>query len=175
MPPCVTQPHLRLFDGLRALPLFEPPATSHILRNFFWSPLVQSAIAHNFALLRPPSAKDILALDPNKLPPMALLLPVPDTATLSAKWDTGFNPLQGLRPICSRIPNALFNPISSFLGIFELQRTIQQDNTLYPDLMTTDIEKIHRRTQANKGVEHHNMQGIKEAASEGCSCCCIRY
>lgn len=66
MPPRVTHAHLSFFGGPRILSLFEPLAASPILGNFSWSPLVQSAIARNFALIQPRSAKDILASDPNK-------------------------------------------------------------------------------------------------------------
>ena len=52
-----------LFGGPRILSLFEPLTTSPILRDFTWSPLVQSAVARNFALLQPRSAKHIFASD----------------------------------------------------------------------------------------------------------------
>ncbi|KAH0834283.1 hypothetical protein J3R83DRAFT_11652 [Lanmaoa asiatica] len=52
-----------LFGGPRVLSLFDSLAASPILHDFTWSPLVQSAIARNFALLQPRSAKHIFASD----------------------------------------------------------------------------------------------------------------
>jgi hypothetical protein len=52
-----------LFGGPRILSLWEPLLSSPILRDFVWSPLVQAAVARNFALLQPESAKDILSTD----------------------------------------------------------------------------------------------------------------
>ncbi|KAF9218649.1 hypothetical protein BS17DRAFT_790970 [Gyrodon lividus] len=48
-----------LFGGPRILSLWEPLSSSPTLTDFAWSPLVQSAVARNFALLQPRSAKDI--------------------------------------------------------------------------------------------------------------------
>ncbi|KIJ64194.1 hypothetical protein HYDPIDRAFT_90909 [Hydnomerulius pinastri MD-312] len=48
-----------LFGGPRILSLWESLAASPILSDFTWSPLVQAAVARNFALLQPRAAKDI--------------------------------------------------------------------------------------------------------------------
>ncbi|KAL4077833.1 hypothetical protein J3A83DRAFT_4186114 [Scleroderma citrinum] len=50
-----------LFGGPRILSLWESLVSSPILTEFAWSPLVQSAVARNFALLQPDTAKDIYA------------------------------------------------------------------------------------------------------------------
>ncbi|KAG6333974.1 hypothetical protein ID866_5110, partial [Astraeus odoratus] len=50
-----------LFGGPRILTLWEPLTSSPILTEFAWSPLVQSAIIRNFALLQPHAVKDIYA------------------------------------------------------------------------------------------------------------------
>ncbi|KAG8215522.1 hypothetical protein J3R82DRAFT_9171 [Butyriboletus roseoflavus] len=54
------------FGGPRILSLFDSLAASPILRDFSWSPLVQSVLARNFALLQPRSANTILSSDPTK-------------------------------------------------------------------------------------------------------------
>lgn len=48
-----------LFGGPRILSLWESLASSPILSDFTWSPLVQSALARNFALLQPKTVNDI--------------------------------------------------------------------------------------------------------------------
>ncbi|KAH7908564.1 hypothetical protein BJ138DRAFT_1091036 [Hygrophoropsis aurantiaca] len=48
-----------LFGGPRVLTLWDSLATSPILTDFTWSPLVQSAVTRNFALLQPESPKDL--------------------------------------------------------------------------------------------------------------------
>jgi hypothetical protein len=52
-----------LFGGPRILSLLDPLAASPILADFTWSPLVQSAVARNFALLQPRDAKNIFSSD----------------------------------------------------------------------------------------------------------------
>ena len=46
------------------LSLFDSLTTSPILRDFEWSPLIHSAVARNFALLQPRSARHMLASGP---------------------------------------------------------------------------------------------------------------
>ncbi|KAF8835811.1 hypothetical protein BDN67DRAFT_912302 [Paxillus ammoniavirescens] len=52
-----------LFGGPRILSLWDALSSSPILADFTWSPLVQSAVARNFAVLRPQSAMDIYSTD----------------------------------------------------------------------------------------------------------------
>ncbi|KAF8121127.1 hypothetical protein EV363DRAFT_1187271 [Boletus edulis] len=52
-----------LFGGPRILSLFDPLVASPILADFYWSPLVHSAIARNFPLFQPRSAKSLLSSD----------------------------------------------------------------------------------------------------------------
>ncbi|KAI6110436.1 hypothetical protein EDD16DRAFT_1611231 [Pisolithus croceorrhizus] len=50
-----------LFGGPRILSLWDSLISSPILSEFTWSPIVQSAVARNFALLRPDTINDIYA------------------------------------------------------------------------------------------------------------------
>ncbi|KAI6030052.1 hypothetical protein EDC04DRAFT_2924603 [Pisolithus marmoratus] len=50
-----------LFGEPRILSLWESLTSSPILSEFAWSPIVQSAVARNFALLQPGTVKDIYA------------------------------------------------------------------------------------------------------------------
>lgn len=50
-----------LFGGPRILSLWDSLTSSPILSEFAWSPIVQSAVARNFALLRPHTVNDIYA------------------------------------------------------------------------------------------------------------------
>jgi hypothetical protein len=63
-----------LFGGPRILSLWDALSSSPILADFTWSPLVQSAVARNFAVLRPQSAKDIYSTD--STPPLHGLVAV---------------------------------------------------------------------------------------------------
>ncbi|KAI9457382.1 hypothetical protein HD554DRAFT_2030105 [Boletus coccyginus] len=52
-----------LFGSPRVLSLFDTLVASPILADFVWSPLVQAAVARNFALFQPRSAKAIFSSD----------------------------------------------------------------------------------------------------------------
>lgn len=69
LPVQLTHPHLSLFGGPRILSLFDPLAASPTLHAFTWSPLVQSAITRNFALLQPhPTTNTLSTSNPPILP-----------------------------------------------------------------------------------------------------------
>ena len=51
------------FDGDRIISLWPGLSASPILTDYFWSPLVQSAVSRNFAVLQPASAKLLYSLN----------------------------------------------------------------------------------------------------------------
>lgn len=56
----IADPPPSLFGGPRILSLWDGLAASPILTDYTWSPLVQSAVSRNFAVLHPSSPKSLL-------------------------------------------------------------------------------------------------------------------
>ncbi|KAG6377973.1 hypothetical protein JVT61DRAFT_14769 [Boletus reticuloceps] len=79
-----------LFGGPRILSLFDPLVASPILADFYWSPLVHSAIARNFPLFQPRSAKSLISSDVSGTL-TGLVAVISDGATMSVTAPTSLN------------------------------------------------------------------------------------